>query len=651
MKEDALPSPTRQTATQSLVTLPRTAKRLLVVALDVCLCMITAWLSICLRFEAWVSLDDYQWLAVVASPVLAVPLLAAFGLYSSVFRFAGRESLRALVGAIAIYAALYATLFTVIGFPLVPRTIGLLQPALLLLCVGATRFLAGELLSETPAPARSPAARVPVFIYGAGDTGRQLAESLARTSMRVVGFLDDNPSLQGGRIMGQLVYNPAAIEAQVQIHGVRDVLLALPSVSRARRTEIVKLLNRARVGVRTLPRLADLAHRRVDADQLREVSLEDLLGRDPVPPDAQLMARNITGKTVMVTGAGGSIGSELCRQIVAQHPAQLVLVELNEYALYAVVEDLEGLRQAADDKPTTLQLTPLLADVRDENRMTELMQTHRPDTVYHAAAYKHVPLVEDNPVAAIRNNVLGTLNVARAALRAGVQDVVLISTDKAVRPTNVMGATKRLAEMVVQALAREGLSTGAPTRFSMVRFGNVLGSSGSVIPKFRQQIQNGGPVTVTHPDITRYFMTIPEAAQLVIQAAAMSADSAEPGPVYLLDMGDPVRIQDLARLMVHLSGFTVRDADNPEGDIVLAFTGLRPGEKLFEELLISSDAQPTRHPKVCRAHEAWLNWNDLEPVLNELRQLSDTTPGAEVRRVLRRHVPDYHPTTPTAFPA
>lgn len=642
MKQDALTSPARQAATQSLVALPRPAKRLLVVLVDVCLCMITAWLAICFRFEAWVSLDAYQWLAVGVSPLLAVPLFAAFGLYSSVFRFAGRESLRALASAIAIYAALYATIFTVVGFPLVPRTIGLLQPALLLLGVGATRFLAGELLSETVVRPDAQASRVPVFIYGAGDTGRQLAESLAKTSMEVVGFLDDNPSLRGGRIMGRLVHDPASIEHLVQTHGVHDVLLALPSVSRSRRTEIVQLLNRARVGVRTLPRLADLAHRRVDADQLREVALEDLLGRDPVPPDATLMARNIRDKTVMVTGAGGSIGSELCRQIMAQRPAQLVLVELNEFALYAVLEDLAPLARAVESRAAVL-LTPVLADVRDEKRVATLMQAHQPHTVYHAAAYKHVPLVEDNPVAAIRNNVLGTLNVARAAVNAGVQDMVLISTDKAVRPTNVMGATKRLAEMVVQALARECQTAGRPTRLSMVRFGNVLGSSGSVIPKFRQQIQHGGPVTVTHPDITRYFMTIPEAAQLVIQAAAMSADSAEPGALYLLDMGEPVRIQDLARLMVHLSGFTVREAGRSEGDIELLFTGLRPGEKLYEELLISSDAQPTAHPKVCRAHEQWLDWATLEPVLAELRQLPDTAPGAHARQLLQRLVPDYQP--------
>lgn len=640
--EEKLNQSNYKRSADSLLTLPRAAKRLLVLAVDVGLCVLTVWLSICLRFETWVYLEGYQWLAVAASPALAIPLFAALGLYSSVFRFAGRESLLSLVQAIGIYALLYASIFTAIGFPLVPRTIGLLQPALLLLAVGAVRFLARELLGEAVPDTMHPEKTAPVLIYGAGNSGQQLAASLAKTSMRVVGFLDDNPSLHGGRIMGLPVYDPATLDAQVLAQGVRDVLLALPSVSRTRRTEIVKLLNRSRVAVRTLPRLADLAHRRVDADQLREVSLEDLLGRDPVPPDDMLMARNIRGKTVMITGAGGSIGSELCRQIVMQQPKQLVLVELNEFALYTALEALERLLHGTLELGA-VALQAVLGDVRDEARMRQLMQTHQPHTVYHAAAYKHVPLVEDNPVAAIRNNVFGTLNVTRAAIDAGVMDLVLISTDKAVRPTNVMGATKRLAEMVVQALARECQAAGRPTRLSMVRFGNVLGSSGSVIPKFRQQIQARGPVTVTHPDITRYFMTIPEAAQLVIQAAAMSTDATEPGPLYLLDMGDPVRIQDLARIMIQLSGLTLRDADNPDGDIAIEFSGLRPGEKLYEELLIGCAAERTSNPKIMRAQERWLDWVQLECLLAQMAQLDSGDTPKVTQQALQTCVPDYQP--------
>jgi FlaA1/EpsC-like NDP-sugar epimerase len=640
MKENPAQSTYKRPA-NSLLTLPRSAKQLLVVGVDVGLCVLTVWLAICLRFEAWLYLEGYQWLAVIASPALAVPLFAAFGLYRSVFRFVGRESLLALLRATSVYAVLYASIFTAIGFPLVPRTIGLLQPALLLLAVGAVRILARELLG-TSKPVRIVGDNTAsVLIYGAGDTGRQLAESLSKTSMRVVGFLDDNPSLYGGQIMGHHVWSPSDMESLVHTHGVRDVLLALPTVTRTRRTEIVKLLSRSRIAVRTLPRLADLAHKRVDADQLREVCLEDLLGRDSVVPDSDLMARNIRNKVVVVTGAGGSIGSELCRQILTQQPAHLILIELSEFALYTVLDELQK-QMEVETQPGT-RLTSILADVRDARHLRAVFASIRPETVFHAAAYKHVPLVEDNPVAAIQNNVFGTLNVARAAIDEGVSDVVLISTDKAVRPTNIMGATKRVAEMALQALAQQCQQAGLRTRLSMVRFGNVLGSSGSVVPKFKQQIQNGGPLTVTHPSVTRYFMTIPEAAQLVIQAAAMAADTAAPGPVYLLDMGDPVRIQDLARIMIQLSGLTERDADNPHGDIAIEFTGLRPGEKLYEELLISGKAEKTSNSKILRAQEQWIAWSQLEPLLKKLEQLDCGCTQQEVQRALKSCVPDFQP--------
>lgn len=626
----------------SLLTLPRSAKQLLVVSVDVGLCVLTVWLAICLRFEAWLYLEGYQWLAVMASPALAIPLFAAFGLYHSVFRFVGRESLLALLRAAGVYTVLYASIFTAIGFPLVPRTIGLLQPALLLLAVGAARIFARELLGASKPIRILGNNTTSVLIYGAGDTGRQLAESLSKTSMRVVGFLDDNPSLYGGQIMGHRVWSPSDMKSLVHTYGVRDVLLALPTVSRTRRTEIVKLLSRSRIAVRTLPRLADLAHKRVDADQLREVSLEDLLGRDSVVPDAELLARNIRNKVVVVTGAGGSIGSELCRQILTQQPAHLILIELNEFALYTVLDEL----QKKVEMQSGTRLTAILADVRDARHLSDVFVRVRPETVFHAAAYKHVPLVEDNPVAAIQNNIFGTLNVARAAIDEGVSDMVLISTDKAVRPTNIMGATKRVAEMALQALAQQCQQSGLRTRLSMVRFGNVLGSSGSVVPKFKQQIQNGGPLTVTHPSVTRYFMTIPEAAQLVIQAAAMAADTAVPGPVYLLDMGDPVRIQDLARIMIQLSGLTERDTNNPHGDIAIEFTGLRPGEKLYEELLISGKAEKTSNSKILRAQEQWMAWSQLEPLLKNLEQLDSGCTQQEVQRALKSCVPDFQPAPP-----
>lgn len=627
----------------SLIALSRSSKQLLVVGVDIGLCVLTVWLAICLRFEAWIYLEGYQWLAVAASPVLAIPLFVAFGLYRSVFRFVGRESLHALLRAIGVYAVLYASIFTAIGFPLVPRTIGLLQPALLLLAVGAVRILARELLGASAPVRMSKENTVPVLIYGAGSTGRQLAESLAKTSMRVVGFLDDNPSLHGGQIMGYAVWNPSDIDFLIHAHGVRDVLLALPTVTRTRRTEIIKRLSRSRIAVRTLPRLADLAHNKVNADQLREVCLEDLLGRDAVEPDVNLMARNIRNKVVLVTGAGGSIGSELCRQILKQQPTHLILIELSEFALYTVLDELQ--QQIKVETQAKTKLTSTLADVRDASQLRDIFANLRPDTVFHAAAYKHVPLVEDNPVAAIQNNIFGTLNVAQAAIETDVSDLVLVSTDKAVRPTNIMGATKRVAEMVLQAQAQQCQQAGLRTRLSMVRFGNVLGSSGSVVPKFKQQIQSGGPVTVTHPDVTRYFMTIPEAAQLVIQAAAMAADTTAPGPVYLLDMGDPVRIHDLARIMIQLSGFTERNTDNPQGDISIEFTGLRPGEKLYEELLINGKAEKTPNPKILRAQEQWMPWQQLEPFLIKLNQLDYCCALHEAQRALQSCVQDYQPMT------
>ena len=419
-----------------------------------------------------------------------------------------------------------------------------------------------------------------------------------------------------------------------------DVLLAIPSARRQRRNQILELARQSHVAVRTLPGLMELAQGHVHTSDLRELDIEDLLGRETVPPDASLSRQNIEGKVVLVTGAGGSIGSELCRQIIRAAPAKLLLLEMSEFALYGVHQELEQMATEADGVIT--ELIPLLATVRDEARMREIIQTWRPHTIYHAAAFKHVPLVEHNPAEGIKNNVLGTLTTATIALEEGVCDFVLISTDKAVRPTNVMGASKRLAEMVLQALAETAIANGQITRFSMVRFGNVLGSSGSVVPLFRQQIKSGGPITLTHADITRYFMTIPEAAQLVIQASAM----AKGGDVFVLDMGEPVRIMDLARRMVELSGRTVRDEANPDGDIALEVTSLRPGEKLYEELLIGDNPLPTTHPRIMRAQEEFLPWPMLSAQMALLEQSLNTNDVPAIRSLLQRLVHGYQPENP-----
>ncbi len=614
----------------ALLDMPREAKRLMALVVDIALCVLTVWLALCLRLEHWVQLRPEHWWAILGSIAIALPLFVRFGLYRAIFRFSGWNAMVNLAQAMALYSIFYATLFTGVGVAGVPRTVGVIQPLLLLVTVGLTRVVVrywlGGLYRTILQKSRMPG----VLIYGGGQAGRQLAAGLARSSEhRLLGFLDDDVQLQGNSLDGRTVYPPEELPFLIRELGVTDVLLALPSITREQRKEILAGLSHMPVHVRTLPGVADLASGRVTMNDVRELDIEDLLGRDPVSPDEALLHRLIRDKVVMVTGAGGSIGSELCRQIAACGPRSMLLVENSEFALYQIHRELETTHPL-------IALTPLLASVQDQARMTQILQTGRPDTVYHAAAYKHVPLVEHNPVQGLRNNVWGTWVCARAAQAAGTSHFVLISTDKAVRPTNVMGASKRLAEMVLQALAAEGSSN---TTFAMVRFGNVLGSSGSVVPLFREQIQNGGPITLTHPDINRYFMTIPEAAQLVIQAGAM----AEGGDVFVLDMGEPVRIIDLARRMVELSGLRVKDEQNPGGDIEIQITGLRPGEKLYEELLIGDNAQPTAHARIMRALEDSLPWVDLLEVLNTLDQAMMANDVHALRAMLQVCVHGYEP--------
>lgn len=614
-----------------LLALPRPVKRALVLALDASLCVLAVWLALGLRLGEWLPLSGPALLAVGLSVVLALPIFAVTGLYRAIFRYSGWPALQTVAQAVGIYGVLYATVVTVIGIPGVPRTLGIIQPVVLLLLVVASRALAHLWLGERYRGILRQAARPRVLIYGAGNSGRQLAAALAAShDMQLAGFLDDDERLHGHVLNGQPVYAPASLAELVATEGVRDVLLAMPGLSRRRRNEVLGLIRRAQVSVRSLPSLSDLAHGRVSVSDLRELDLDDLLGREPVAPNHILLARYITDKVVLVTGAGGSIGGELCRQIVALGPQRLLLVEHCEFALYQLHQEL-SMRLGAHAP----LLLPLLASVQDSERMHEIIGTWRPHTVYHAAAYKHVPLVEHNPAEGLRNNALGTLRTAQAALRHGVADFVLVSTDKAVRPTNVMGASKRLAELVLQALAAERPNT----RFSMVRFGNVLGSSGSVVPRFRQQIRDGGPITLTHPEVTRYFMTIPEAAQLVIQAGAM----ARGGEVFVLDMGEPVRIMELARRMVELSGLTVREPSHPEGDIAIEITGLRPGEKLYEELLIGDNPGPTKHPRILTAHEDCMPWRDLEPRLAALELALAVNDVARLRALLAQLVGGYSP--------
>jgi FlaA1/EpsC-like NDP-sugar epimerase len=650
-----------------VLAMPRAIKRSLVLILDVAICVATVWAAFDLRLEYFTAVEPQMLVPMLVSIVLAIPIFVVSGLYRAIFRYSGLPAMLALARAMAIYGVIYAAIFTFWGVSGVPRTVGFVQPMLLLFVVGASRAFArvwlGGLYHQQLRRASMPQA----LIYGAGSAGRQLAAALANSpEMRVVGFLDDDDRLHGNELNGIPVYNPTDLPEVLPTLSVTDVLLALPSVSRMRRNEILNDLKPHKLSVRTLPGLADIVTGKVGLSDLRELEIDDLLGRDPVKPHGLLLNLNTHRKTVLVTGAGGSIGSELCRQILRLEPKVLLLVEVSEFSLYQIHQELlqalkgstevteedpaifvESKDQKPQQKAISVEIVPLLASVGDEVRMHEIMDTWQPDTVYHAAAYKHVPLVEHNPAEGIRNNVWGTWVCAEAAARNGVRNFVLISTDKAVRPTNIMGASKRLAEMVLQALAdanpaitsQGGRTPAARTCFSMVRFGNVLGSSGSVVPLFREQIRSGGPVTLTHPEITRYFMTIPEAAQLVIQAGAMGTG----GDVFVLDMGQSVKIRDLAMRMIELSGLSVKDELHPNGDVEIAITGLRPGEKLYEELLIGDNPQKTQHPRIMKAHEQFLSWAALERKLHALGAAIGTNDVPLIRGMLQQLVTDYKP--------
>ncbi|WPP47398.1 nucleoside-diphosphate sugar epimerase/dehydratase [Pseudomonas sp. AN-1] len=642
---------------QQLLDLPRAKKRLLQVAVDVLLLWLALWLAFAIRLDDMSQVEPFghhAWLF-LAAPAVGLPLFVRLGMYRAVMRYLGNEALVSIGKAVTLSALLLALVIVLWGDTpaLVPRSIVFNYWWLSLLLIGGLRvamrqYFTGDWFNLASLSFRSQDGDQPkVAIYGAGIAGNQLVKALRMDrTMRPVAFIDDDRSLAKRVIAGLPVYRPRQIQRMLEETGTEEILLAIPSASRVRRREILEMLEPLPVHVRSIPSFMDLASGKVNVSDLQEVDIADLLGRDPVAPQAVLFERCIRGQAVMVTGAGGSIGSELCRQIVGSEPTTLILYEHSEFNLYSIHTELE---QRIRREGLKLRLVPILGSVRNAGRMFDVMRSWRVDTVYHAAAYKHVPMVEHNIAEGVLNNTLGTLHTAQAALRAGVPNFVLVSTDKAVRPTNVMGSTKRMAELVLQALAREKqvalyeVPGEAPvtnrTRFTMVRFGNVLGSSGSVIPLFREQIKRGGPITVTHPEITRYFMTIPEAAQLVIQAGAMG----EGGDVFVLDMGEPVKIAKLAEKMIHLSGLSVRSKDNPAGDIAIEFTGLRPGEKLYEELLIGDNVLPTDHPMIMRANEDYISWNELKVLLRALVDAIKADDFLGVRELLLQMVSGYTP--------
>ncbi|MDE1989267.1 MAG: polysaccharide biosynthesis protein [Betaproteobacteria bacterium] len=602
--------------TRRLLRLPRPAKQGLMLAVDAVLLVGSVWAAYALRLGEWFLPNRAQLLLMLAAPAIAVPVFLRFGLYRSIIRYLGEQALWSVVKAMSLATLLWALLAfmtQMTGLQGVPRSVPLLYGLIGMAGVGGARFLARWLLWL---PLRERFSGRQVLIYGAGDAGWQLAAALLQgREYFPAGFLDDDPALHGKDVGGLRVYAPSQLPTLIDRFDIRDVIVTLPQASSARRRDVVAFLERHPVRVRILPALADIANGRHLVQLVREADIGDLLGRDPVAADPQLLGQAISGKTVLVTGAGGSIGSELCRQIALLHPSALVLLEASEHGLYQIDREL----RAIADFP----LVPALGSVADAALVARLLAAHGVETVFHAAAHKHVPLVEQNVLEGVRNNVLGTWTLVRAAFDAGVATFVLISTDKAVRPANVMGATKRWAELIVQAAAREAAEAGRTQRFCAVRFGNVLGSSGSVIPLFREQIAAGGPVTVTHPEVTRYFMSIHEAVELVIQAGSL----ARGGEIFLLDMGEPVRIEDLARNMIRMAGY--------QDGIDIVFTGLRPGEKLTEELLIaSSAASPTAHPKILRAAEPVLAPALLYERLDALRERLAAGDEAALRALL-----------------
>lgn len=616
----------------NLLSLDRRAKRAIVIGTDIAICVVAVFVAMSLRVGAL----SFPFGPPAIFCAVAVPLfLAVFwlrGVYRVIFRFSGGNTILHLAQAVAIYAIPIVGIFMIGHVAGVPRTVAILQPVFFFLGISVARLVGRYIFIDFLSAHGFTGGVKRVMIYGAGGAGQQLALSLRHDpGLMLIIYTDDDERLDGQRLDGVEIVHSGKLDWAIERFAIDTILLAVPNASQSRRAEIVQNLQKYGIHVKTLPNMQQLVDGTVSASDLREIQLEDLLGREPVPPNELLLSKSIFGKTVLVTGAGGSIGSELARQILRLRPERLVLAEMTEHALYQIEADL---REAmAGLSGASIDIVPELVNLVDVGATDRLFARIRPHTVFHAAAYKHVPLVEANRLSGLKNNILGTWNAAHAARREGVERFVLISTDKAVRPTNVMGASKRICELVLQALAQEAGST----RFAMVRFGNVLGSSGSVVPRFERQIREGGPVTLTHRDVTRYFMTIPEAAQLVIQAGAM----ADGGEVYLLDMGEPVKIIDLARTMIRLCGRSVRDENNPTGEIEIEEVGLRPGEKLYEELLIDSESAPTTNPRINRATERALDFDTLSKSLEELTHVLEQGDVEGAMAVMRYLVPEY----------
>ena len=668
---------------KGILAMPPSAKRIILIAADTVLIISALWLSFSLHLDNWYwpqgGVNNPIILLMLFAPVMAVPVFAHFGLYRAIVRYLGMRAVWSIVKAVTVYAVVWGLVTFLSGVQGVPLSVVPINAMVAMLVVGGSRMFAHWLLRKVEDTVRikfgvnRPGEGVPpqsrVVIFGAGAAGRQLAVGLGQSrECELLAFVDDNVELHGRDLIGVPIISQEKLQAFVFKNQIDDILLAIPSITRKQRSMILERLRPLNLRIRTLPGLMAMAQGKTDYSDLHDLDINDLLAREPAEPDEKMLQEQVTSKVIMVTGAGGSIGSELCRQILQRKPKILLLFELSEFSLYTLHNELNDIlsylindgnnNDAVEFVPTII---PLLGSVSDENRVSNIIKTWKPNIIYHAAAIKHVPVVEHNIAECVKNNVLGTLLVSKIAIENQIERVVLVSTDKAVNPTNAMGASKRCCELILQALAAEVSPSFDPvwdgmpsiqiprnTQLAIVRFGNVLGSSGSVVPYFRQQIAQGGPITLTHPDIIRYFMTIPEAAQLVMQTGAMAGGSSKgfgagEAEVYVLDMGEPVKIIDLVHRMVELSGFIVKDENSPEGDIAIEVVGLRPGEKLYEELLIGNNPQVTQHPRIMKANEKFLPWDELQPLITTLRIAAMNGDVMMIRGKLQMLVPEYQP--------
>ena len=613
---------------KNILSLHRYSKRTIAIITDIALCVLCTWLAFLLRLEEIILLRDFNFYSALISIVIAIPIFWLFGLYRTIFRYTDLSIVLLILVSTSVYGLVYFLIIGIYSLQEVPRSIGILQPMLLFFTIISSRLVIKKILTSNFNENKS-FNKKNVLVYGAGDAGRQLVTALENSlEFKVVGFLDDDQQLHRQVLLGKTVYSSINLKKLVQTKDISLVFLALPIINRRKRNQIIERLNQYKLSVKTLPSISEIVDGRITISDIKDLNINDLLNRDEVKADIKLLTENINSKTVLVTGAGGSIGSELCRQIVRLKPNKLILLELNEFALYKIYEELLTINK-------NLKIISLLANAQNKTKLVSIFETFKVDTVYHAAAYKHVPLVEENICEGVKNNVLSTLAVAQASVIKKISNLVIISSDKAVRPTNIMGASKRLSELCVQGIYNHTKNNN--TNFSIVRFGNVLESSGSVIPKFKKQIKEGGPVTLTHKDVTRYFMTVTEAAQLVIQAGAMGKDS----EVFVLDMGESIKIRDLILKMIKLSGFTVKDDINSKGDIEVKITGLRPGEKLYEELLIGENPQKTSHKKIQKAQDTFIPFDQLKIDLDNLFVLLEDNKVAEVKAMLGKLVKFY----------